>query len=72
MSSGTLRVMRQASAPSATNQRASALTPASRNSTDNGTPVHSLQLVIPNAAWASVSGCAGDHFTRPLPEHSTK
>ena len=64
--------MRHASAPSATSQRASSRTPASRSSTDNGTPVHSLQLVMPHAAWTSVSGRAGDHFTRPLPEHSTK
>ena len=72
LSRGTLRVMRHASAPSATSQPASGRTPASPSSTDSGTPVHSLQLVMPNAPWASVSGWAGDHFTRPLPEHSMK
>ena len=45
--SGTLRSMRQASAPSAMTQLASGLTPTSLSRRDSETPVHSLQLTRP-------------------------
>ncbi len=44
---GMLRIIRQASAPSAITHDARGCTPASASSSDNGTPVHSLPLTRP-------------------------
>ena len=51
---GMLRAITAASCPSARNQRASGLTPTSRNKIDSGTPVQLLVLVSP-------STCCGVH-----------
>ena len=52
-----------ASAPSDSTQPASPLTPASLSSTESGTPVHSLQAIIP-CIWSSVfsSGARGIRY----------
>src|SRR5436189_6389470 len=65
---GILRVITEASEPSARNQVAFLLTPTSRNKVDNITPVHSLWLVSPQISWGVISSFPLLKF----PEHSRK
>src|SRR5688500_14639604 len=69
---GMLRVIKQASAPSARNQVALRCAPASRNKVATGTPVHSELLVMPSVRCGVMSGAGFTQAARPLPEHSTK
>src|SRR5262245_66243028 len=69
---GTLRLIAAASAPSARIHCALGSAPASFNTIDSGTPVHSLQDTSPWICPHVTAGGVGARLGRLLPEHSRK
>src|SRR5262249_12510104 len=68
LASGMLRIIRQASAPSAITHAAPGRTPTSASSSESDTPVHSLPLTRPWLRCTSGAGCV--HSPPLLPPHS--